>query len=185
MLDTIYKEEEKKMEATLNALHREFGSVRTGVASLSLLDPIRVDYYGTLTPLNQVANLSIPEPRMMTVQPWDKSIIGAIEKAIQASDLGINPVNDGKLIRLNIPPLTEERRKELVKVVKRYAEEAKVSLRNTRHEAVDRVRKAEKDKEISEDDSRRGQARIQKITDEYVEKIGHITEEKEKEVMEV
>lgn len=185
MLDIIYKEEEEKMEATINALHREFGSVRTGVASLSLLDPIKVDYYGTLTPLNQVANLSIPEPRMLTIQPWDKSIIGAIEKAIQASDLGINPVNDGKLIRLNIPPLTEERRKELVKVVKRYAEEAKVSLRNTRHGAIDRVRKAEKDKGISEDDSRRGQTRIQKITDEYVEKIGHITEEKEKEVMEV
>lgn len=185
MLDKIYKEEEKKMEATINALHREFGSIRTGVASLSLLDPIRVDYYGNTTPLNQVASLSIPESRLITIQPWDKSLMGPIEKAIRSSDLGINPTNDGKLIRLSIPPLTEERRKQLVKVVRRYAEEARISIRNSRRLAIDTVKKAEKEKNLSEDESRKGQAHIQKITDEYIEKIGQITEQKEREVMEI
>jgi len=185
MLDKIYKEEEKKMEATINALHREFASIRTGVASLSLLDPIRVDCYGNASPLNQIASLSIPEPRMITIQPWDKSLMGPIEKAIRSSDLGINPTNDGKLIRLSIPPLTEERRKQLVKVVRRYAEEARISIRNSRRLAVDTVKKAEKEKNLSEDESRKGQTHIQKITDEYIEKIGQITEQKEREVMEV
>jgi ribosome recycling factor len=185
MLDEIYKEEEKNMEATINALHREFGSIRTGVASLSLLDPIRVDYYGNLTPLNQVASLSIPESRLITIQPWDKSLMGPIEKAIQSSDLGINPSNDGKVIRLSVPPLTEERRKQLVKVVRRYAEEARISIRNSRRTAIETVKKAEKEKNLSEDESRKGQTHIQKITDEYIEKIGQITEKKEQEVMEV
>ena len=185
MLDEIYLNMEEKMEASIDALHREFGCVRTGTASLSLLDPIRVNCYGTLSPLNQVASLAIPEPRMLTIQPWDKSLIGAIEKAIHASDLGITPNNDGKIIRLVIPTLTEERRKQLVKVVKRHAEENKVSVRNSRREAIEAAKKVEKDKEISEDDSRKAQTYIQKTTDEFIEKIVKITEKKEQEIMEV
>ena len=183
MLEEVYKETKKRMRDAVDALHREFGSVRTGTASLSLLDPIKVEYYGTPTPLNQVASLSIPEPRMITIQPWDVSVIGAIEKAILKSDLGITPSNDGKIIRLAIPALTEERRKELVKVVKRYAEEGRISIRNARRDGIDHIKKLEKDKDISEDDSRKGHTQTQKITDEYIEKVGQVTEQKEKELM--
>lgn len=185
MLDEIYLIMEEKMEAALDALHREFGSVRTGVASLSLLDPIRVSCYGALSPINQIASLSVPEPRMIAIQPWDKSLIGPVEKAIQSSDIGINPTNDGKIIRLVIPTLTEERRKQLVKVIRRYSEGAKVSVRNSRREAIESSKKAEKDKDISEDDARKAQVNIQKSTDEYIEKIVKITENKELEIMEV
>ncbi len=173
------------MKDTIDALHREYGGVRTGRASISLLDGIRVDYYGAQTPLNQVANLSTPDPRLIIVQPWDASLIKEIERAILKSDLGLTPGNDGKLIRLPIPSLTEERRKELVKVLKRMAEECRISIRNSRREAIEAIKKLEKNKEIPEDDSHKAQDDIQKLTDNFIEQINTIQEHKEQEVMEV
>lgn len=173
------------MTDTVDALHREYGGIRTGRASISLLDGIRVDYYGTQTPLSQVANLSTPDPRLITVQPWDASLVKEIERAILKSDLGLTPGNDGRLIRLPIPPLTEERRKELVKVVKRMAEECRISIRNSRREAIEAIKKSEKDKDVSEDDSHKAQDNIQKLTDDFIKQINTIQEHKEQEVMEV
>lgn len=185
MLEEVYQEIEHKMARSIEALHKDLARVRTGRASLALLDGIAVDYYGTPTPLNQLATLAVPESRLITVQPWDKSQIGLIEKAIQRSELGLNPVNDGKIIRLAIPPLTAERRKELVKQVKKTGEETKIALRNVRRDGNDMLKALEKEKEISEDDWRRGQDQIQKITDRYIAKTDEILSMKEHEVMEV
>jgi len=174
-----------RMEKAIADLQHEMASIRTGRASLGLLDHIRVDYYGTPTPLNQVANLHVPEPSMITVQPWDVSQIGAIEKAIRASDLGLNPSNDGKMIRLPIPPLTEERRKDLVKKLHGGAEHHRVSVRNIRRDGNDAVKKLLKDKKITEDEDKRAHDEIQKMTDGYMQKIDAAVRAKEKEILEI
>lgn len=185
MIDEVKKGTGDKMQASIEALKHEFSTIRTGMASLSLLDDIRVDYYGTPSPINQVATLSLPDGRTIAIAPWESKMIGPIERAIQKSDLGINPVNDGKLIRLVIPPLTEERRKELARKAKKMAEEAKVGIRNIRRESNDRLRKAQKDKEITEDDLKKGEQDIQKLTDEFIKKVDDVLAHKEKEIMEV
>lgn len=174
-----------KMEKSLEAYRQELSRVRTGRASLSLLDGIKVEAYGSPMPLNQVATLTIPESRMIAIQPWDMQLIGEIEKAIQKADLGLNPVNDGKVLRISIPQLTEERRKELVKQVKKISEEYRVAIRNSRRDAIDSLKKMKNDKEISEDDLFKLQDDAQKETDSHVKKIDDILAEKEKEVMEV
>jgi len=175
----------ERMLRTIEALKKEFASVRTGRASLSLLDGIMVNYYDTQTPLQQLASLSIPESRQIAVQPWDQKIIPDIEKAIMKSDLGLTPMNDGKIIRINIPPLTEERRKQLVKAVKKKAEEAKISIRNIRRDANEELRKLEKEKHLSEDEVKKIQEETQKITDSYIAKADEVLGHKEKEIMEV
>jgi ribosome recycling factor len=173
------------MSRSLQAVKREFSSLRTGKASPSLLDSIRVDYHGTILPLNQVASVSAPEPRLIVVQAWDKGVVGEIAKAIQTADLGLNPQVEGNIIRLPIPPLSEERRKDLVKQCKKSAEEGKIAVRNIRRDANDALKKAEKDKEISEDKHKRAAERIQELTDEFVEKIDDAMNDKEKDIMEV
>ena len=173
------------MARAIETLKKEFGSIRTGRASLSLLDEIMVNYYETPTPLQQLASLSIPESRQMAIQPWDPKVIPEIEKAILKSDLGLTPMNDGKIIRINIPPLTEERRKQLVKTVKKKAEEAKVAIRNIRRDANEELKKLEKEKHISEDVVKKSQDEIQKITDSYITKVDDVLANKEKEIMEV
>ncbi len=185
MLDEIYGELKDRMDKTLEALRRELGHLRTGKASPKLLDGVTVEAYGSKMPLNQLATIGVPEPRLLTVQPYDHSQLRAIEKALLASDLGITPNNDGSIIRLPIPALNEERRKEYVKLAKKYSEEAKVALRNKRRDANDKIKKAEGDSDISEDEAHRGQDKVQKLTDEYVAKIDEILEAKEKEIMEV
>lgn len=174
-----------RMEKVLADLQHTMASIRTGRASVSLLDPIRVDYYGTLTPLNQLATLHVPEPSLITVQPWDVSQMAVIEKAIRSADLGLNPINDGKIIRVPIPPLTEERRKELVKHLHAIAEEHRVGLRNIRRDANEAVKKMLKDKLISEDDDRRAHEDIQKITDTYMQKLEQAVKTKEREILEL
>lgn len=174
-----------RMEKVLSDLQHEMAGIRTGRASISLFDPIRVDYYGTPTPLNQLATLHVPEPSLVTIQPWDVSQIGAIEKAIRSSDLGLNPTNDGKIIRVPIPPLTEERRKEIVKHLHAVAEEHKVAVRNIRRDANEALKKMLKDKVISEDDERRGLDEIQKLTDTYIAKVDQASKAKEKEILEL
>jgi len=174
-----------RMEKALGDLQHEMAGIRTGRASLSILDHIRVDYYGTPTPLNQVANLHVPEPSLITIQPWDVSQIGPIEKAIRASDLGLNPANDGKVIRLPIPPLTEERRKELVKKLHHAAEHHRVSIRNIRRDGNEASKKLLKDKKITEDDDKRAHDEIQKMTDGYVQKLDSAVKLKEKEILEI
>jgi ribosome recycling factor len=174
-----------RMEKALTDLQHEMASIRTGRASLGILDHIRVDYYGTPTPLNQLANLHVPEPSLITIQPWDVSQIGPIEKAIRVSDLGLNPANDGKIIRLPIPPLTEERRKELVKRLHGVAEHHRVSLRNIRRDANEASKKLLKDKKITEDDDKRAHDEIQKLTDGYIEKLDLAAKGKEKEILEI
>jgi ribosome recycling factor len=184
MIESIYQETRDSMKKTIDALKNEFKKVRTGRASLSILDDIRVDYYGVLTPLNQMASLSIPESRLIAIQPWDVSVIKDVEKAILKSDLGLTPSNDGKVIRISIPPLTEERRKQLVKTVYKKSEEHKVSIRNVRRDANDLLKSLKKDGEISEDDAFKGQDRIQEITDEYIKIVDDVCKEKEKEILE-
>jgi ribosome recycling factor len=174
-----------RMEKAISDLQHEMAHIRTGRASLGILDHIRVDYYGTPTPLNQVANLHVPEPSMITVQPWDVSQIGPIEKAIRTSDLGLNPSNDGKMIRLPIPPLTEERRKDLVKKLHGVAEHHRVSVRNIRRDGNESVKKLLKDKKVTEDDDKRAHEEIQKLTDAYMAKIDQASKTKEKEIMEI
>lgn len=174
-----------RMEKSLEALRKDLSRVRTGRASLTLLDGIRVDYYGVPTPLSQVATLSVPESRTISIQPWDAKVIGEIEKAILKSDLGLTPLNDGKIVRIHIPPLTEERRRELVKVIRRMEEECKVALRNLRRDANEQLKASKKEKEISEDEQFRLQEEVQKIMDRYIEKAGEIVKIKEKEVLEV
>jgi ribosome recycling factor len=174
-----------RMEKAVGDLQHEMASIRTGRASLGLLDHIRVDYYGTPTPLNQLANLHVPEPSLITIQPWDVSQIGPIEKAIRSSDLGLNPANDGKMIRLPIPPLTEERRKELVKKLHAAAEHHRVSVRNIRRDGNEAVKKLLKDKKITEDEEKRAHEEIQKVTDGYMGKIDQAAKTKEKEILEI
>jgi len=184
MLNETYQETKDRMGKSISALQNELKRVRTGRASLSLLDGIRVDYYGTLTPLNQMASLSVPEPRLITIQPWDATVIKEIEKAILKSDLGLTPSNDGKLIRISIPPLTEERRKELVKVVNKMCEEYRVAIRNIRRDSNELIKGFKKDGDVSEDDAFRGQEQVQKITDEFIQQVDEIYKEKEKEILE-
>jgi ribosome recycling factor len=181
----IYADTEENMGKALEAMRKEFASIRTGKATPSLLDGIKVDYYGTMTPLSQVANISAPDGRLLVIQPWEKKLIPEIVKAIQKSDLGLNPQSDPNVVRLPIPPLTEERRKDLVKVAKKVAEEGKVAIRNVRRDSNDAFKKAEKDKEISEDESRKGQDRVQEITDDHIEKIEEMLKKKEQEIMEI
>ncbi len=175
----------ERMSRTIEVLKKEFASIRTGRASLALLDGIMVNYYDTQTPLQQLVSLSIPDSRQIAIQPWDQKIIPDIEKAIMKSDLGLTPMNDGKMIRINIPPLTEERRKQLVKAVKKKAEEAKVSIRNIRREANEELKKLEKEKHLSEDEVKKSQEETQKITDSYITKVDEVLGHKEKEIMEV
>ena len=181
----IISREEARMDKTIESLKHEFANVRTGRAHTSLLDSVMVDYYGAPTPVNQVANVSAPDPRMILIAPWDKTMIGAIEKAILISDLGLNPNNDGEAIRLAIPQLTEERRKELVKVVSKKAEDAKVAVRNIRRDANDAIKKEEKAKTITEDVSKDGQEQVQKLTDKKIKLIDELRDIKEKDVMSV
>ena len=173
------------MAKALESFKRDLGKVRTGRASLSLLDDIKVDYYGTPTPLNQVGSMAVPEPRLITIQPWEKNLIGDIEKAILKADLGLNPSSDGQVIRLVFPPLTEERRKEMVKQVKRMGDDAKVGIRSVRREANDTLKKLEKDKDITEVEQKRGEKEIQDLTDDYVARVDKVIEEKEKDLMEI
>lgn len=185
MEDKTLKEAETKMEKSLSSLKTDLNKVRTGRASLALFDDIRVDYYGTSTPLSQVATLAVPEPRLITIQPWDTSITSEIEKAILKSEIGVTPTSDGKIIRIPIPRLTEERRKELVKVVKRMAEGSKVSLRNIRREANDQLKGLEKNKKISQDQLRQSMDKVQISTDRYIEKVDEVLGAKEKEILEI
>jgi ribosome recycling factor len=173
------------MTGAIEALKKEFASIRTGRASLALLDGIVVNYYGASTLLQQLASMSIPESRLIAIQPWDPKIIPDIEKAIMKSDLGITPVNDGRMIRIQIPPLTEERRKQLVKIVKKKAEETKVAIRNIRRDTNEEIKKIEKEKHLSEDDIKRFQDEIQKVTDSFIAKVDEVLNFKEKEIMEV
>jgi ribosome recycling factor len=176
---------QEQMEKSLDAVRREFNSVRTGKASPALMDMVRVDAYGSKMPLNQVASVSAPEPRMLIVQPWDKGLMNDIEKAIRNSDLGLNPANDGNVIRVPIPALNEERRREMVKMLHKLAEEGRIAVRHARQEANKEIRRRQSDNELSEDDARREMDRIQKLTDEYIGKIDHLLAAKEEEVMEV
>lgn len=185
MLDLVYVETEERMDKVIAAFQRELSTLRAGRATPALLDRIEVDYYGTATPLNQLAGISAPEPRLLVIQPWDKQSLGEIEKAILKSDLGLTPNNDGNVIRLAIPQLTEERRKELVKFVRKKAEECKVSIRNIRRDSNDEVKQLEKSSDITEDERRRGQDQVQEITDKKITEIDETLERKEKEMMEV
>ncbi len=184
MKKAVIEEANNKMGKAIAAFQRDLARVRTGRASAALLDGINVDYYGTSMPLNQVASVAIPESRLLTIQPWDGKILGDIEKAILKSDLGLTPANDGKIIRVNIPPLTEERRKELVRLVKKMAEECRVAIRNIRRDAIERLKARKKDKEISEDELFRSQDDVQKVTDKHIKEIEGIIAEKEKEILE-
>ena len=181
----VISDAESRMKKSLAAMEEEFDTIRTGRASAALFEKIKVEYYGNPTPLNQVASISIPESRLVVIQPWDKGLLNEIEKAIQKSELSLNPSNDGKVIRINIPPLTEERRKEYVKVAKNMAEQARVAVRNIRRDANDELKKQQKSGDISEDDAKRGEDEIQKLTDSHVEKINTALEEKEKEILEI
>ncbi|NLY84740.1 MAG: ribosome recycling factor [Tissierellia bacterium] len=185
MFASLYKEAEERMQKTVSVFKEELQSIRAGRANPALLDKISVDYYGQITPLKQLGSITAPEPRLLVIQPWDPKLIPAIEKEILKSDLGLNPSNDGKVIRLVIPMLTEERRKELAKLVKKTSENAKVAVRNIRRDINDRIKKMEKDKEISEDERRLGEEEVQKITDKYIEEIDSITKKKEDELMEI
>lgn len=185
MIDMIKQEAEEKMQKSIEALRRDFATIRTGKANPSLLDKVMVDYYGTPTPVNQLANISAPEARMLVVQPWDKSVVPNVEKAILKSDLGLNPSSDGTVIRLVLPQLTQETRKDLVKKVKKKAEDAKVAIRNIRRDANESLKAAEKNKEISEDENKNAQDDIQKLTDKYIAELDAVLDNKEKEIMEV
>ena len=183
MKDEVLKETKRKMDKVLEAMARDLSRVRTGRASVALLEGIKVDCYGTSMPLDQVASLAAPESRLLTIQPWDSSVMGDIEKAILKSDLGLNPANDGKIIRLPLPALTTERRKDLAKTVKKMEEEAKVALRNVRREANEDFKEMKKEKLLPEDEAHRGQDEVQKVTDEYIKKVESQGAEKEKEIM--
>jgi ribosome recycling factor len=180
----VHKDAETRMQKALDALGREFAGVRTGRANAALLEGVRVDYYDTPTPLNQVASVSVPDARTLVIQPWDQSALTKIEKAIQKSDLGLTPANDGKVIRLAIPPLNEERRKQLAKSVGKLAEEARVAIRNVRREAKDKIKALLKDRKISEDDERRSETELQKLTDRCTQKVDELLKKKEQEILE-
>lgn len=175
----------EKMEHALEHLKRDLAGLRTGRASVALLDGIKVDYYGTLTPLKQVANIATPEARLITIQPWEQNLIREVEKAIQTSDLGLTPSNDGKLIRIPLPPLTEERRKDLIKVAKKHAEEMKVRIRGFRRDGNEELKKLQKDAKLTEDELRKSETEIQKLTDQFVQKIDEVMKKKESEILEV
>ncbi len=183
-VEEIIAEAERKMDRTVEAVERELAGVRTGRATPALLDSVKVEYYGSQLPINQLATISIPEPRLMVIAPWDPSALAAIERAIMASDLGLTPQNDGKVIRLQIPPLTEERRKELAKVVSRMAEDGRVAIRNVRREANQQLDKLEKSGGVSEDEVESAKERVQKLTDEHIERIDQLLERKVEEIME-
>lgn len=182
MPQAILKSAEERMKKAIDVLKKELAALRAGRATPALLDRVTVDYYGTPTPVNQLATITAPEPRLLVIQPWDKSALGEIEKAIQKSDLGLTPMNDGNVIRIAIPPLTEERRAELAKVVKKHGEEAKVAIRNIRRDANDELKALEKDGQISEDELRRHQESVQKLTDKYTAEVEALVEAKEKEI---
>ncbi len=184
MIDDILKDTEGKMGKAVDALEKDLSGVRTGRASARLVDHVKVDYYGAPTPLSQVASISVPEARMIVIQPWDKSVVPTIEKAILKSDLGLNPSTQGNVIRLQIPELTEERRKDLVKVVKRKVEDGRISVRNIRRGALEKLREMKKDKEISEDDEKRAEKQLQEITDKFIGSVDEVGTNKEQEVME-
>ncbi len=184
-MQEVFKMAEEKMGKTVNALSAEYSSMRAGRANASVLDKIRVDYYGTPTPINQMAAVAVAEARILTIQPWDTSTLHTIEKAIQASEIGINPQNDGRIIRLVFPQITEERRKELCKDVKKMAEESRVSIRSTRRDCIDKLKKMEKVSEITEDDLAHGEKKIQDFTDKYIKEIDKIADAKEKDIMEI
>lgn len=185
MLKDVIIEAEDKMKKTIEILRKDFTTMRAGRANPAILEKVKVDYYGTLTPLNQLGNISAPEPRLLIVQPWDKSILSVIEKAILKSDLGLNPTNDGNVLRIAIPQLTEERRQELVKVAKKKTEESKVSIRNIRRDANEKIKQMEKDKDITEDEAKKEQEDTQKLTDKYIKEAERVLGIKEKEIMEV
>ena len=185
MISDVIASSEERLKKSIEALKREFGALRAGRATPSLLDKVMVDYYGTPTPVNQVAKVSVPEPRMIMIQPWEKAMLHEIEKVIMKSDLGLSPNSDGTAIRLSIPQLTQERRKELVKTVNKKGEEAKVAIRNIRRDANEHIKKLEKDKEITEDESKKGLEKFQKIVDGYIKNVDSLKEAKEKEIMEV
>jgi len=184
MIESVYRDSKDNMGKVIEALKKELKRVRTGRASLSLLDGIKVDYYGTLTPLNQLATLAVPESRQITIQPWDTTVIKEIEKAVLRSDLGLTPSSDGKIIRIAIPPLTEQRRKELVKIVHKISEEYKVSVRNLRRDANELIKDIKKDGKITEDEAFKSQEKVQKITDEHINLVDACYKEKEKEILE-
>jgi ribosome recycling factor len=183
MQEALVKDAEARMQAATDLLAREFSGGRTGRANTALLDAVRVEAYGAQTPINQMASLSVPDPKTLVIQPWDTSQIPAIEKAILKSDLGLTPSNDGKVIRLNMPTLTEERRKQLAKTVGKLAEEARVAIRNIRRDANDRLKALAKDKKVSQDEERRGHDQIQKITDKFIAKVDELTKKKEQEIL--
>jgi len=185
MIKEILTDTDNKMQKAVDALTRDLAAIRTGRATPALVEHIRVDYHGVPTPVNQIASISIPEAKMILIQPWDRSAIRSIEKAILASDLGLNPTSDSNVIRIVIPPLTEERRKELIRVVRKRLEEARVTLRNIRREGIERSRQAEKDKEISQDEYTRASEQLQKLTDGFIERVNQTGQDKETEIMEV
>jgi ribosome recycling factor len=185
MIEENVREAETKMQKSIDALAKEVLTIRTGRASASLVDRIAVEYYGNPTPLNQLATITVPEARLILIQPWDRTVIAAVEKAIQKSELGLNPGNDGQLIRVPIPPLNEERRREYAKLVKRYAEGAHVAIRNIRREQMDRIKGLEKEKQISADEARRGGEQLQKVADRYIGRVDEMAARKEAEIMEV
>jgi len=184
-MESVIRTAEEKMKKSVEALEREFNTIRTGRASAALFDKIKVEAYGQPTPLSQAATISVPEARLVVIQPWDKGLLNEIEKAIQKSELSVNPNNDGKVIRINIPPLTEERRKELVKLSKNTAEQNRVSIRNIRRDANEELKKLQKSGDISEDDEKKSTEKIQKLTDSYIKEIGDILVVKENEIMEI
>lgn len=185
MIEQILKDDEGRMKKSVEALSRDLAAIRTARATPALVEHIRVDYHGVLTPVNQLASISIPEAKIIMIQPWDRTIARNIEKALLKSDLGLNPTSDGNVIRIIIPPLTEERRKELIKVVHKRVEESRITLRNIRRDGIEQFRQAEKNKEISQDQYTRSLERMQKLTDSYIERVNKIGLDKEKEVMEV
>lgn len=185
MILDIHKESEEKMGKTVSVYREDLQGIRAGRANPALLDKIAVDYYGQTTPLNQVASVSAPEPRLLVIQAWDSKLIPLIEKEIQKSDLGINPSNDGKLIRLQIPQLTEERRVDLTRLVRKNGENSKIAIRNIRRDAIDKIKKMEKSKEITEDEQKQAETEMQKITDKYINEIDEVTKNKEDELMEI
>ena len=185
MVDEVFEDLKDRMGKSVEALKRDYNRLRTGRASISLLDGIKVSYYDTPTPLNQMASLAIPEPRLIVIQPWDKTAIGEIEKAILKSELGLTPMNDGKVIRIAIPPLTEERRKKLVKVARKMAEDNKVAIRNIRRDANEMLKDLKKEKEITEDELYRTQEEVQKITDQFISQVDELCTAKEKEILEI
>ncbi len=184
-MESVFNLANEKMEKSINSLKYEYNSIRAGRANAAVLDRISVDYYGSPTPINQMAAISVPEPRVLAIQPWDMSALSLIEKAILASDIGINPSNDGRIIRLVFPALTEERRKQLSKDVSKYGEEAKVAVRQIRRDCIEKIKTMKKNSEITEDDQKYGEDKLQKITDEFVKKIDEIADAKTKEIMEI